>query len=67
MPDTGPELPRAQAHKNHGSLIAKTSFGSEETKFDANGNRTEGIITIEGVKGRRHMFNDPPAGGGGAY
>jgi len=67
MPDTGPELPKAQAHKNHASLITRTDFGSEETKFDANGNRVEGYITLEGVKGRRRMFTDVPASGGGAY
>lgn len=64
MPDTGKALPKAQAHKGHASLIARTSFGSEETKFDSEGNRTDGYLTIEGAKGRRRMFK---AQSGGTY
>ena len=67
MADTGKALPKAQAHKGHGSLISKTSFGSSETRFDSEGNRIDGYLTIEGATGRRRMFKDSPAQSGGAY
>ena len=67
MPDTGKALPKAQAHKRHGSLIAGTSFGSSETRFDSKGNRIDGYITLKGAMGRRRMFKDSPAQSGGAY
>jgi len=67
MVDTGKKLPKAQGHKMHGSLIARTSFGSSETKFDSKGNRTEGSLTLEGVGGRRKLIKDAPARSGGAY
>lgn len=34
---TGNELPKAMAHFGHGSLIAGTSYGSTEARFDSTG------------------------------
>ena len=49
MVETGKELPKAQGHHGHGSLIARTSFGSTENRFDGEGNLKDGFITIKGA------------------
>lgn len=53
MVETGKSLPKAQGHGGHGSLIAKTGYGSTETRFDGQGNVLDrSIETIKGAKGR---------------
>ena len=49
------KLPKGQTHHGHGSLIARTSFGASEVRFDKNGKLLDTFVTMKNVKGRKKI------------